>query len=220
MGYGENGHATATRVQLDRAYDNYEWIYLVGDIGYADDAFLHTPFSFEYENVYNDYMNWMQNITAQKAFMVLPGNHESECHSPACLLISEYRDALKVRCAWAVVVARLHLCMPTQLWVKQLVCGLNPRPDLLLLLLLFLLLGRTSLPTTLDSTCRTKRVVPVAPACGTPSTTATFTLCPLIPRRTTRTRRRKHTATAVCFPLAVSRLVERRLRGWRRIWLR
>jgi hypothetical protein len=137
MGYGENGHATATRNQLDRAYDNYDFVYLVGvravcacaclvctwrcpsslnhdcsvqDIGYADDAFLHTPFSFEYENVYNNYMNWMQNITSQKAFMVLPGNHESECHSPACLLISKYRDALKVllppRCD------RFHVSLP------------------------------------------------------------------------------------------------------------
>ena len=36
------------------------------DIGYADDAYLHTPLQFEYENVYNNYMNWMQNVTATK----------------------------------------------------------------------------------------------------------------------------------------------------------
>jgi hypothetical protein len=27
--------------------------------------------------------------------MVLPGNHESECHSPACLLDSTYKHALQ-----------------------------------------------------------------------------------------------------------------------------
>jgi hypothetical protein len=40
-------------------------------------------------------MNWMQNVTASKGYMVLPGNHESECHSPACLLDSTYKHALQ-----------------------------------------------------------------------------------------------------------------------------
>lgn len=31
------------------------------------------------------YMNWLQNISAVMPYMVLPGNHESECHSPVCL---------------------------------------------------------------------------------------------------------------------------------------
>merc|ERR1712093_386978 len=31
-------------------------------------------------------MNWMQNISASKPLMVSPGNHESECHSPNCIL--------------------------------------------------------------------------------------------------------------------------------------
>ena len=30
MGYGENGHAIATRNQLDRVYSEYDWVYLVG----------------------------------------------------------------------------------------------------------------------------------------------------------------------------------------------
>jgi hypothetical protein len=38
-----------------------------------------------YEDVYNGYMNWMQNITALKPYMVLPGNHEAECKSELCL---------------------------------------------------------------------------------------------------------------------------------------
>ena len=40
-------------------------------------------------------MNWMQNVTASKGYMVLPGNHESECHSPACLLDFTYKHALQ-----------------------------------------------------------------------------------------------------------------------------
>ena len=31
-------------------------------------------------------MNWMQNLTASVPYMVSVGNHESECHSPACLV--------------------------------------------------------------------------------------------------------------------------------------
>ena len=30
MGYGSNGHAIATRAHLDRVYDEYDFIYLVG----------------------------------------------------------------------------------------------------------------------------------------------------------------------------------------------
>ena len=31
-------------------------------------------------------MNWLQNLTSTLPYMVSPGNHESECHSPVCLL--------------------------------------------------------------------------------------------------------------------------------------
>jgi hypothetical protein len=41
-------------------------------------------FSFTYEDAYNGWMNWMQNLTATRPYMVLPGNHETECHSPYC----------------------------------------------------------------------------------------------------------------------------------------
>lgn len=39
-----------------------------------------------YETVYNGFMNWFQNVSATMPYMVSPGNHESECHSPDCLI--------------------------------------------------------------------------------------------------------------------------------------
>lgn len=68
----------------------------VADISYADDAFLHDPVAFEYENTYNYYMSNLTQlgITPGKALMVEPGNHEAECHSPVCFLDSERRTSL------------------------------------------------------------------------------------------------------------------------------
>jgi hypothetical protein len=90
-----------------------DMVWHVGDVGYADDAVFHTLktlVQFEYENAYNGYMNWMQNVTAALPYHVLPGtrlnssfsayqcgekgsflyhetgNHESECHDPACVV--------------------------------------------------------------------------------------------------------------------------------------
>ena len=61
-----------------------DWLWHVGDISYADDAFLHYPFHFMYESVYNEYMNAVQPMASRTAYMVLPGNHEAECHSLPC----------------------------------------------------------------------------------------------------------------------------------------
>jgi len=95
-GYGTNGHAVETRRQLENIKDVVDFTWHLGDIGYADDAFLHDATGFEYENVYDGFMNWIENISASKPYMVAPGNHECECHSPACLSLtsSTYRDAL------------------------------------------------------------------------------------------------------------------------------
>ena len=54
------------------------------DISYADDAYKHFPDVFSYETVYNDFMNWMQNITARKvwrALFTLPANRHSTVFS-------------------------------------------------------------------------------------------------------------------------------------------
>jgi hypothetical protein len=47
LGYGVQGNAVATRQQLDRIYDKYDFVHHVGDVGYADDSFLHDPFHFQ-----------------------------------------------------------------------------------------------------------------------------------------------------------------------------
>ena len=58
----------------------------VGDVGYADDTYLHDPLKFEYEEAFAEYMREIEGaFGASDPYMVLPGNHESECHSPACV---------------------------------------------------------------------------------------------------------------------------------------
>jgi hypothetical protein len=64
--------------------DAYNLIWHVGDISYADDGFLTSPFKDTYEDIWNEYMNELQSFTSVFPYMVLPGNHEAECHSPAC----------------------------------------------------------------------------------------------------------------------------------------
>eukprot|EP00937_MAST-01D_sp_MAST-1D-sp2_P006073 g6073.t1 len=96
LGYGQNGNALATRARLEALKDAgaFDLVWHLGDIGYADDAFLHAPTAMTYEQVYDDFMNDLQNVSAAVPYMVAPGNHESECHSPACLASSTFRTAL------------------------------------------------------------------------------------------------------------------------------
>lgn len=84
----KNWSASVTRGRLEALKDDIDLVWHLGDIGYADDAFAHHPFSFVYEDVYNGFMNWMQNVSATVPYMVSVGNHESECHSLPCLVSS------------------------------------------------------------------------------------------------------------------------------------
>ena len=86
-----NWSATFSRQLLEKMNNNHEidLVFHVGDVGYADDAVFHsmkTFVQFEYEDAYNGYMNWMQNITSTIPYHVSVGNHESECHDPACVV--------------------------------------------------------------------------------------------------------------------------------------
>lgn len=67
-----------------------------GDESYADDSFLHVGCAtkFCYEDVYDEYMNDVQDWASMLPYMVAPGNHEVECHDPACLASKEKREKL------------------------------------------------------------------------------------------------------------------------------
>mmetsp|Transcript_88300 Transcript_88300/g.201913 ORF Transcript_88300/g.201913 Transcript_88300/m.201913 type:complete len:431 (+) Transcript_88300:29-1321(+) len=99
MGYGAAGEAVASRSRIEILKDRTNLTLHVGDISYADDSFLHLhtscPEEFCYEAVYDNYMEWIENVSDTKPYMVAAGNHESECHSPACLVSSEIKESLR-----------------------------------------------------------------------------------------------------------------------------
>jgi len=66
--------------------DTVDFILHIGDVGYADDAWLMPGQSlgFFYEKVYNQWMNSLAPVMSSVPYMVVVGNHEAECHSPAC----------------------------------------------------------------------------------------------------------------------------------------
>ena len=65
-GLEKNWTAVPSRKLLERMKDRSEidFIFHVGDIGYADDAFAANPTKFLYEESMNGYMNWIQNLTS------------------------------------------------------------------------------------------------------------------------------------------------------------
>lgn len=55
-------------------------------ISYADDYMLVDPLKFGYEQTWNTFMEEMSPVASKLPYMVLPGNHEAQCHSPSCIL--------------------------------------------------------------------------------------------------------------------------------------
>ena len=49
-------------------------------------VWLPAATSFVFEGAYNGYMNWMQSLFSRIPYHVVVGNHEVECHDPACVL--------------------------------------------------------------------------------------------------------------------------------------
>ena len=82
---------TNTIQSLYQNLDSYEFLMHPGDLAYADywlkeetQLFLPNTTLLDngtstYENLMNQYYDQMQPITAQKAYMVGPGNHEASC---------------------------------------------------------------------------------------------------------------------------------------------
>ncbi|KAI9918261.1 hypothetical protein PsorP6_011446 [Peronosclerospora sorghi] len=93
---GAHDNSAATNKYVNSFDDSVDFIYHIGDISYADNAFLTVDkaFGFYYEEVYNRFMNSMTLVMRRLAYMVLVGNHESECHSGSCLVSKHKRQKL------------------------------------------------------------------------------------------------------------------------------
>lgn len=68
-----------TNTFLTNARNDLRFIAHAGDIGYADDSFLHKGCytKFCYEDAYDIYMKDIQPWASQVPYMVAPGNHEA-----------------------------------------------------------------------------------------------------------------------------------------------
>eukprot|EP01038_Epipyxis_sp_PR26KG_P011236 gene11236-15077_t len=76
--------------------DSVNLIWHAGDVGYADDSFLHLgcAVQFCYEDTFDTYLNNVEPWASEKPYMVAVGNHEADCHDPACLLDKDRRNKL------------------------------------------------------------------------------------------------------------------------------
>lgn len=85
-----------TNNYINSIKDDVSLIWHGGDVSYADDSFLHLDcvFKFCYEDTFDTYMNNIQPWASKLPYMVSPGNHEADCHDPACLTDSERRAKL------------------------------------------------------------------------------------------------------------------------------
>ncbi|KAE8910280.1 hypothetical protein PF010_g10495 [Phytophthora fragariae] len=98
--YGDAGDGDNSAGTLNFANtltsDDIDFIYHIGDISYADDDYLVASqmSGFFYEEVYNKWMNSLAPVMSVVPYMVLVGNHEAECHSPACQVSKAKKDML------------------------------------------------------------------------------------------------------------------------------
>jgi len=93
MGRAEYNGRTTLALLTARAA-TYDFVFHVGDVGYADDAFLHGALTFGYEDAWDEYAQQIEPFAASMAYMVAAGNHEVECHSPACCTSSHRAQSL------------------------------------------------------------------------------------------------------------------------------
>jgi hypothetical protein len=121
-GYGINGKAVATREALETIRTEVDLLLHLGDIGiakqlvpwlliyfsafllaYADDSFLHDKTSFGYENVYNAWMQWIQNISSSIPYGKI---YSFEMHC-----FESYLITISCACVRVCVCARVRLCV-------------------------------------------------------------------------------------------------------------
>jgi len=70
-------NSDATKKAVSALKGKSDFIYHIGDVGYADDWYLRKGDT--YEGSWDKYMDWVEDITSTKAYMTLPGNHEATC---------------------------------------------------------------------------------------------------------------------------------------------
>ena len=65
-GLKKDWSAVPTRQRLEALKNagQINGVWHLGDIGYVDDSFAHTPIAFSYEKDYNSYINWLTNLSA------------------------------------------------------------------------------------------------------------------------------------------------------------
>lgn len=94
-------HGEATIAALHRMRDDLVGHIFAGDVGYADDAFLHSE---GYIARTNEFMKALAASSERLPIMVSPGNHEAEDHTPVCLLSPNCRSGLgnftAFNCIW------------------------------------------------------------------------------------------------------------------------
>lgn len=95
--FGDMGlyESQGTMALLQKMKNRVSMYLHLGDISYADNWMLHNLVTFGYETVWNKYMNMIQPLAAYQPFHVVPGNHESECHSAlVCMKYPELKKPL------------------------------------------------------------------------------------------------------------------------------
>ncbi|CAK4668502.1 unnamed protein product [Aphanomyces euteiches] len=96
--FGER-NAEATVRLLTQFKDRVEFIWHVGDISYADNAFHAlnadtAALGFVYEKAYNAWMDALEPTMQEVPYMTTVGNHEAECYSPVCIYSREKQAQL------------------------------------------------------------------------------------------------------------------------------
>jgi acid phosphatase type 7 len=89
--YGDLGvwysYDTMSYIQKEVDNENIDLIVHSGDIGYADDSFLHNGCRIKscYESTWDTYMNLVEEWASKVPYMTAPGNHEADCHDTECI---------------------------------------------------------------------------------------------------------------------------------------
>ncbi|CAH0513740.1 unnamed protein product [Peronospora belbahrii] len=93
---GTEKYSIATNKYLNSLVGKVDFVFHIGDIAYADNAFLKAlnMFGFFFEETWNKYMNSLSKVMRRMAYMVVVGNHEAECHSPVCIRSTEKKNQL------------------------------------------------------------------------------------------------------------------------------